>query len=359
MATASGDRFKKLLSDLRQKYSLADLRVILKDEELGNAPGWDQLASRLEGSDSTLQSKAEQVLTRLHGDLILAGTKNVHIFELPQGAAEKIISELDLIEPSSPNFGATYPFPLSESALRGLTNEYELVAKTANSSGDVSLVFCARRTFEDRVHYDTNEVTAAVQAAFAGFDKFIAIRQVDFQVFDILTVRASLDRLEVLIDYPDRIQKPETTEDRCLALLGRAASAVPILTDVYARNSPLNLFACINNLYQSKSEGRVSRLYLRSPTDSIKKESMTSAKDLRTEKFHAAGVLAVGAVTPFDVTITWDSLINVKGKVDAQVGTSMTTLSSADPYVRTARISGARSDAAILAVVNKLVSYST
>ena len=86
---------------------------------------------------------------------------------------------------------------------------------------------------------------------------------------------------------------------------------------------------------------------------------MTSAKDLRTEKFHAAGVVAVGAITPFDVTISWDSLLNVKGKVDAQVGMPMSSLSIAEPYVRTARITGARSDAAIVAVVNKLVSHST
>jgi hypothetical protein len=355
----AGDHFKKLLTDLRHKYSLPDLRSILKEEELGAVPGWDQLATRLDGGDPVLQAKAEKVLRGLHGDLILAGTKDAHIFELPKGLAGQVASEIVGITPDSPNFGTMYPYSLSETVLHGLSSEYELVAKVVHHSGDVSLVFCAKRTYEDRVHYDANQVTAAVQAAFAGFDKFIAIRSVDFQVFDVLTVRPKLDRVEVLVDYPDRIQKPETSDDRCLALLGRATSSVPSLQAIYEQNKPMNLFPCINSLYQAKTEGRVSRLYLRSPTDSIKKESMTAAKDLRTEKFHAAGVVAVGAITPFDVTISWDSLFNVKGNVDVQVGTPITSLSSAEPYVRKARIIGARSDAAIAAVVNKLVSYST
>ena len=199
MATTSGDRFKKILTDLRHKYNLADLRAILKDEDLGSAAGWDQLAARLDSADAVLQTRAEKVLIGLHGDLVLAGTKDVHIFELPGGQIEKILAEIAQVEPSSANFEATYPFSLSETLLRGLTNEYEFVAKVYHPSGDASLVFCAKRTYEDRVVYEADQVTAAVREAFAGFDKFIAIRRVDFQVFDILTVRAKLDRIEVLV----------------------------------------------------------------------------------------------------------------------------------------------------------------
>jgi hypothetical protein len=181
----------------------------------------------------------------------------------------------------------------------------------------------------------------------------------DFQVFDVLTVRPKLGRIEILIDYPDRIRPPESTDARCLGLLGRTMDLAPRLKAVYEANKPLNLLACINNLYQAKTEGRVTRLLFRSPTGSVKKESMTSTKDLRTETFHAAGVAAVGTITPYDVMVTWDNLINVKGTVAVRVGTTIAGLSSEETYVKTARITGARSDAAVIAVVNKLVSYST
>jgi hypothetical protein len=359
MAAPEEDRFKKLLVEIRQKYTLPELRLILKSEELGTAPGWDQLAERFADGDAALKTKAEGVLKGLHGDLILAGTKDVQIFELPPGEGALIAAAFEKIEPASANFGATYPLSLSETALRSLPLDHELTAKVTHDNGDSSLIFCAKRTVDEQVRYQANEVAAAVRDAFSGYDEFIAIRRMDYQVFDVLTVRPKLNRLEVLIDQPDRIRLPESTDARTLGLLGRTMALVPSLKTTYEQNKPLNLLACINNLLQAKTEGRVSRLYFRSPTDSVKKEAMTANKDLRVEVFHAAGVEAVGAITPFDVTVAWESLLSAKGPVSVRVGAPISVLSAGDAHVRTARIFGARADAAILAVVNKLVSYST
>jgi hypothetical protein len=248
---------------------------------------------------------------------------------------------------------------VSETALKALALDHELTAKVAHENGDISLIYCARRTVDEQVRYKANEVAAAVRDAFAGYDEFIAIRRMDYQIFDVMTVRPKLNRLELLIDHPDRIRLPETSEGRTLGLLGRTTTLVPSLNPVYEKNAPLNLFACINNLLQAKTEGRVSRLSFRSPTDSVKKESMTASKDLRVEVFHAAGVQAVGAITPFDITVAWEKLVNAKGGISVRVGAPIAVLSAGEPQVRSARIFGAKSDAAVLAVVNKLVSYST
>jgi hypothetical protein len=113
----SKDRIKKLLLEIRQKYTLNDLRLLLKAEELGTAPGWDQLAEKFEAGDAVLKSKAEKVLVLLHGDLILGGTKDVEIFDLHKSDAELIASELSKIKPAAPNFGKDYPFSISETAL--------------------------------------------------------------------------------------------------------------------------------------------------------------------------------------------------------------------------------------------------
>jgi hypothetical protein len=359
MGGANEERFKNLLAEIRQKYSLTELRLILKAEELGAAPGWDQLAERLAGEDSTLKLKAEAVLKTLHGDLILGGTKDLQIFELEDGEGDLIAAAFEKIEPLSPNFGTSYPFSVSETALKALALDHELTAKVAHENGDISLIYCARRTVDEQVRYKANEVAAAVRDAFAGYDEFIAIRRMDYQIFDVMTVRPKLNRLELLIDHPDRIRLPETSEGRTLGLLGRTTTLVPSLNPVYEKNAPLNLFACINNLLQAKTEGRVSRLSFRSPTDSVKKESMTASKDLRVEVFHAAGVQAVGAITPFDITVAWEKLVNAKGGISVRVGAPIAVLSAGEPQVRSARIFGAKSDAAVLAVVNKLVSYST
>lgn len=352
-------RIKKLLEEIRQKYSLSELRAILKAEDVGPAPGWEKLAERLIEADDELKTRAESLLKGLHGDLVLAGTKDLEVFELAEGQGALIAAAFAAIHPASPSFGASYPLSVSETALRGLTFDHELTAKIEHTSGDVSLVFCARRTMEEQDRYQANEVAAAVRAAFDGYEEFIAIRRMEYQIFDVVTVRRALDRIEVLVDYPDRLRASETTDQRVLALLGRLASSVPDLTVTYETNLPINLFACINNLLQAKNEGRVSKLSFRSPTDSVKKEAMTAIKDLREEVFHKAGVQAVGAITPFDVTVAWESFVNAKGSASVRVGAPITVLSAAEPFVRAARISGARSDSAVLAVVNKLVSYST
>jgi hypothetical protein len=359
MAATDKARFKKLIEEIRQKYTLPELRLILKSEELGTAPGWDHLAERFAGADTEFRAKAENVLKVLHGDLILGGTKDVQIFDLATGEAALIAAALAKLEPSSANFGATYPLSLSETELRALQTDHELTAKVTFDGGDVSLVFCAKRTIDEQVRYKASEVTSVVRDAFAGYDEFIAVRRMDYQIFDVLTVRPKLNRLELLVDYPDRIRLPESTDARVLGLLGQVSTLVPELKTVYEKNEPLNLFACINNLLQAKTEGRVSRLFFRSPTDSIKKETMTANKDLRVEVFHAAGVQAVGAITPFDITISWETLLNAKGAVSVNVGGPISSLSAGGALVRTARIFGARSDVAVMAVINKLVSYST
>lgn len=352
-------RIKKLLKEIRQKYSLSELRTILKAEDFGPAPGWEKLTERFLEADGELKSRAEALLKGLHGDLILAGTKDLQVFELADGQGALIAAAFAAIHPASLSFGASYPLSVSETALRGLTFDHELTAKIEHTSGDVSLVFCARRTMEEQDRYQANEVAAAVRDAFDGYEEFIAIRRMEYQIFDVVTVRRALDRIEVLVDYPDRLRSPETTDQRVLALLGRLASSVPVLTATYETNLPMNLFACINNLLQANNEGRVSKLSFRSPTDSVKKETMTSIKDLRVEVFHKAGVEAVGDITPFDVTVVWESLVNAKGTAGVRVGAPISVLSAAEPFVRTARIAGARSDSAVLAVVNKLVAYST
>lgn len=357
--TTDLDRFKKLLSEIRQKFSWTEFRAVIKSEDLGTATGWDLLAQRLADADSVHKARAESFLKELHGDLILGGTKDVQIFEFLPEDGPAIISAMESLKPSSLSYTSAYPLGLPESALRDLPTDHEFTAKIVHQNGDISLVFCAKRTVDEQLRYKASEVTAAVRAAFAGYEEFIALRRMDYQIYDVLTVRAKLHRIEVLVDHPDRIRLPETTDSRVLGLLGRLSTLVPLTEYIYENYRPKNLLACINNLLEAKSEGRVSKLNFRSPTDSVKKEAMTASKDLRVELYHAAGVDAVGSITPFDITVVWDRLFNVKGSVAVRVGGGVSVLNASEAYINTARISGARSDAAILAVVNKLVSYST
>jgi hypothetical protein len=355
---SDGNAFNKLLDGLREKFMLRELRDILKQHELGPAPGWEQLTARLNAADAALKAKAQTVLMHLYEGLVLAGTKNVHVFNFDKATTDDILTSLSTKSISPSRYAKSFPFPLLETDLHAAPRDHELVQKVEHANGDVSLILCARRTMEQQERFDASQVTQAVRTAFAGYDEFIAVKKTDYQVFDVLTVRRKLHRVEVLIDHPDRL-RGETSEARCLTVLHRVMGLAPALKQTYEKNTPTNLYACINNLYDSSREGRVAKLSFRSPTHSVKREHMTSEKDLRTEAFHAAGVHAVGTITPYDVTIVWEELLKGQGPVSVRVGMSIAGLSAEGTYVRDAHIMGARSDAVVAALVNKLVSYSS
>lgn len=361
VAATPGGKFDALLSNIQARWAYRDLNVILKAEGLGGPVGWEALLARLNEADGELSAKADKLLRRLNGDLAIAGTKDVHVFPLDPADALKLADAMAAVVPLvAGKYTARYPLSLPDTDLKAMSVDHELAASVHHPNGDVSLVLCAKRSDEERVHYDYSEVTAAVQSAFTGVDEFITIKKTDFQVFDVLTVRRQLARVEVLIDQPGLMRLPETSESRCLRILGRAMTLLPVLQPLYESNTPLNLFPCISAIYHKATEGRVSRLSFRSPTESIKKESMTSRKDLRTEAFHDAGVKAVGDIIPYDITVIWDSLsANVASGTGVRIGLPIAGLSGDGQYVREARVINASSDVSVVAIVNKLVSYST
>jgi hypothetical protein len=332
---------------------------ILKQAGLPSGAGWDKLELQLEGLLGDQREKAWSLLVKLRADLILAGTKDAFLFELDEAQASAISDSLATVAVSAGNFSPSYPRPLSETGLAVLTFDHELVDKVVRRNGDVSLVFCARRTREDRVTYGMNEVTEAVRSSFVGFDQFIAIKRIDYQVFDVLTVRRSLRRLEVLVDFPDRIRPPESAESRCLSMMGRLAMNIPELQTIYQKNSPINLAPCISGLYQAKTEGRVSKLSFRTPTKSVNRGAMTSKDDLRNENFHRGGVEKAGQVTPNAVSIVWDQLMGAHGSVGVELDMPVAWLNNPNAYVRHAKVDGALSDASVVAVLNKLVAFSS
>lgn len=356
---ATGSKFKELVLDLRDKIQYRDLTAILKKEDLPSAAGWEKLILKLDEEDHETATKALTILRELQRGLVVAGTKALFVYELDQALSAPLATAVAELNMPDGNYTASFPRALSENSLKQLSFDHELAARMLRPNGDVTLVFCAKRHKEERVTYDTSEVTDAVKEAFAGYDEFIAIRRTDYQVFDVVTVRRSLHRIEVLIDHPDRIAGTETAQLRCLSILGRLSTLVPGFAHIYEADQPLNLLPCINALYSTGTEGRVTKLSFRTPTKSVNRAALGSDEDLRTEAFHEGGVERVGEITPYDVTVIWDSIINVRGSVGVRVGMPLSGLTEEDTYVRDATILGAQEDNAVAVVVNKLVSLST
>lgn len=351
-------KIQSLLSALEDKIQFRDVADVLKAKKLDSAIGWKQLFKKIDGGASDMLTAYLLTLEKIYNDLVLSGTKEVHIFSLDDPETSRIATAFAQITVPPGPFTDAYPLPISSTELSKQSRELKLTNKVIHPNGDVSLVFCSVRSEIDKTAYKMNEVTDAVKQAFIGYDSFLAIKRREFQIFDVVTIRKSLQRLEVLIDYPDRLRDKETGEDRCLALLAAVSGSSPKLMQLYEMNMPDNLFPCISALYQSFGEGLVHSLSFRAPSKSLKRESVVSKDDLRKEPFHEAGIKAVGVITVYDITVHWEKFFNVEGSASVRIHTPIGGLSTTGSYVRSAKIMEAKNDGAVTAVVNKLISYS-
>ncbi len=348
-----------LVDSLQDSIGFRELGALLKERDLPTAKSWEILQTRL-SEDGKFQSEVEPVLRALAAEIVVAGNKAVTLFELDEEETVTLSTEFRAVHPDAQTkFAKSFPLRLGPTDIAGAGHTHELVHRIDRSNGDISFVLCAKRTEEERETYERSEVTEAVQAAFEGFQKFIALRTRPYQVFDVVTLRPRLRRLEVLIDKPSRILAPETVESRTLELLMRLSASVPGLIPLHEANSPINLFPCIAGLYGNGKEGRVTFLQFRSSTKSTKREAMTARDDLRTESFHAAGIAAIGTISPFHIKVEWDKIFGASGPAAVEVKAHIRSLSELGGLVREARITEARDDSAIQAVVNKLISYSS
>lgn len=351
-------KIKSLLFALEDKIQFRDVADVLKEKKLGSAIGWKQLFVKIDGSTNDIAATYALTLEKLYNDLVLSGTKEVHVFSLDEPETSQIVNAFAQITVSLNPFTESYPLPISATELSRQSRDLRLTHKVAHPNGDVSLVFCSVRSEIDKTEYRMNEVADAVKQAFVGYESFLAIKRREYQIFDVVTIRKSLRRIEVLIDHPDRLRDKETGEDRCLALLAAVSGSSTKLMQLYETNMPDNLFPCISSLYQKFGEGLVRSLSFRAPSKSLKKESVASKDDLRKEPFHEAGIKAVGTITVYDITVHWEKFFNVVGSASVRIHIPIGGLSTKGSYVRSAKIMEAQNDGAVTAVVNKLMSYS-
>ncbi len=348
----------RLLSALReQKHPFAAVREALArvDKEAGG--GWDKLPDKIGDYSAEDQAAIGAQLSKLILNRAVAGQKDLHIFHLEDDEIAAISSGLLGLAAAGP-YAATFPLPLTPTQLSGKTGELFLSNVIYRENSDVSLVFCATRIEYDKTPYEINHFNQAVQTAFEGYDRVVAIKRSPYQIFDVFNFRPGLKRIEVLVDQPNRMSSDEDSEERCTAILAMVANRCGQLLSVYENNSPLNLYSCINSMYLDANEGKIKRLAFRAPSQSQKKEQLTSEDDLRTEDFHAAGVLKVGVITVHDISLHWATLPGGAGEAKARIKINVGDLSNQGAYVRYAEIF-CTTDSAVTVIANKLVAHST
>jgi hypothetical protein len=351
---ASALHVEALVDALQKRTSWKAMRETLKREQLPIGQGWKDLTTHAIGNSSEA-GKLQKFIESYFADSILAGERYIQLYQLSKEEILQLLDESAVTSISDTDFSSTYPLPLDQKALAGASSEPKLCEVRTTEGGDVSFVFCSARYHDDRLSYDYKDLPQHVKDTYKQIDKLVTYQKIFYQAYDVVTIRKTLERIEVSIDQPSKSSN-SSLETLPLAVLSTCALHVQSLTGIGAR-APENLFSAIAGMYYQSKEGTVKALSFRTLTGSIKKERMTtSTDDLRDEKFHHAGMNAVGQkISPYELTLDLN-FKSPEGHATLSLSALIRELSSATPTLHGCYVSSVKSLSQEL-TLNRLMTY--
>lgn len=297
-----------VINAMRSRCSWPNFRAALKKANLPAGLGWTELAV-VAADKSGNGPKVRQLLANYYYEHVIAGARYVQVYDLPQGIKTVLLSALKNATVPKSDFQATYPLPISSQTLMSAPSDPTLVEIRPLNKDDYALVFCSVRSYEDREKYEYSQLPSLVQQTYKGIDELITVKKIHFQAFDVVVIRTGLERIEVCIDQPSKGVRG-FLGTAVLGVFGTLCNNIPALQSAW-QTPPYNVFKAIPGIYFQQGEGTVRSLSFRTRTGSRKHEKMIkSDDDLRSEKFHHAGVEAVdNKISPYELTVDWNSAL--------------------------------------------------
>ncbi|RFP23896.1 hypothetical protein D0T21_28480 [Duganella sp. BJB476] len=330
------------------------LRDALKVEKLPLGQGWGDVIAN--ATESTTQGERYRKFLRAYfAESTITGERYVQLFDVADDDAKQIAAQIQGATANSPTFGSTYPLPIPQDLLASASSEPELCEVRLHDSGDFSLIFCSARWHDDKNAYEAKELPKHVLDTYNGIDKLVTYRKVYYQAYDVVTLRVNLGRIEVCIEAPTKAKKAEI-EGLPLKVLSACALHIAKFKGMGAK-PPENLFPAIAGMYYHGTEGKVMGLAFRTMTGSIKKERMTPDNvDLRNEKFHHAGMNALGQkISPYELTLDYE-MTTPSTIATLKLAALIRELSSATPTLHGCYVTST-SFSAFEHTLNRLVTY--
>jgi hypothetical protein len=309
-----------------RNFSFHRIQSELKEKNILSARGWDELIKKYFSKDVEIKSeyveKLGNTLKNLYTVHVFEGLKAVALFNVDESLCSKLetvcakelknISASEISDFISPN--------LSDMKTYFFTKERDNVSR---------IIFSESRTVNTVSSYQLDELdenTVQSLGDIGDFYKLSVFKHETIEAFDSILIRKDKKRLEIHIDIPDKLN-----EDLILKSISNLKIFISDKTGLdFSLHDAINLFPCIEKLYQNK-DGTVSSLGHVTGTDSIKKESMNRGYDLRDEKFHSKGLEAVGDTNGFSITKWWD--FGNGSKPEAIINGKTAHASSANPVI--------------------------
>jgi hypothetical protein len=336
------------------------MKRLLATRNLKPGGGWLDLKARVAKGDSDAQVISALVRQAFRGTLV-AGSRYIQMYDIEHDMAKTIVARLEDAQVPPSAFAARYPLPLAGSALELAPGEFTL-CEISRSGPDLQLVFCSRQVIEESLTIDGTSsptVMSTFTQALSGYDKFVAYRRQPIQVFDVVSIRPQLKRIEVALDITQKTSDFDA-EVVALKLLFHMALIVPELKVLIDAQHGVNLFPAISEIYKSgaRSDTVIVDLGFRTPSGAINRGKMPSnSEDIRDETFHKRGSEGVQKkINPHGIVVNW-TFSFPKGSARVRLWTSAAKAMAPIPYIWGAEVSEAVGDSDIVQALNKLTSF--
>ena len=361
-----------LLKALRQRISVWEtMKDMLNMCDLPIGNGWDRTIKKLENDplNNLISSEIKfQKLQTLYCNYILISQKAIKFYNVSKQDIDKLIScfEIYKIEPTI--YQKYYPFPVAEEDLKGI-DVLPNLAHIEITNENISLVFCTRHSFTERTEINLKDFNPEAQNKLIYYDKVYGTKRQIYQSFDVIVIWKNKGLIEARIDMTKNPQLKEYQNyfDRIINTFNILVKEKLGIEELLKKS--MNLFPLINNLYNSKNEGKIAELSFITDEGSIKRETIRKDKnDLRDETYHSAGKKAVHHITPYQLKILWDFTIfkeeekDIKTQIILNLPGKFYTLSSNNPKLEEIIIEKCgfiEEYNFIFNIINKYLNYGT
>lgn len=260
--------------------------------------GWDATVERYSDAKG-MQDQADRLSTAFK-EHIVAGEKTLRIYKVNSIERQSIIQWLHANKPKESLSVDTY-YRDDADIRKADAKLPKLIAVEAFDTG-VAGIFEAIRETEIRETIDPSRIRGLDNSSEEKFSQVIGVKVEKKQLFDVLWIPTSGDRIDIRTDSP-----LGTTIDTENA--GHQALMKAIIqgfgTDIFKYQ--INLYPLIRSIYEDSKEGLVAELGFITSTGSVKHEKMRrSGTCLRTEIYHKAGKAALSKkIEPFKLSVRW------------------------------------------------------
>ncbi|WP_143854085.1 hypothetical protein [Nostoc sp. 'Peltigera membranacea cyanobiont' 210A] len=288
------------------------MKTMLNICELSIGMGRDKTIERLldENKKGNKFDDNFEKLKNLYYDYLLVGNKAIKIFNSERKIIDELITSFQSHQIEETVFQETYPFSLPEEKLKE-TDLFPKLVDIKDTNENLSLVFCTRHSFTERIEINPEELSIEAKDYFNDYDEIIGIKRYIRQFFNVVVLWKKKILIEVRIDIANGVSSQERNT-AFFETVGQfnnlAREKLGIETTL---NECINFFPLIDNLYKSSGEGKVGEIAFNTDEGSTKSERMRrGAVDLRDEIYHKAGREAVDHITPYRLAILWNFKIS-------------------------------------------------